>query len=174
MSETDERQGPSIGVLHEVRATFGDPDAMQDAVERLEVSGFDRADLSLPEAAPPVARATPESGAKEVDTEADARQARTLHTSGAAAAAGMAAAGVVIATGGAAAPAVAAAIVGGGLAGGAAFALSTAANRGEQDDREQKAATGTLILSVRIATVEKCDEAAAILRAAGATQVEAR
>lgn len=119
MSETDERQGPPIGALHEVRATFRDPDTMQDAVGRLEVSGFDRADLSLPEAAPPAARATPEYGAKEVDTEADARQARTLHTSGAAAAAGMAAAGVVIATGGAAAPAVAAAIVGGGLAGGA-------------------------------------------------------
>jgi len=76
--------GPAIGTLHELRATFRDPDAMERVVERLEVSGFDRADLSLPEVAAPVEHATPESGAKPADTEADARQARTLHTSGAA------------------------------------------------------------------------------------------
>ena len=63
-----------------------DPDAMQRAVARLEISGFDRADLSLPEVMPPAERATPEQGAKPVDTEEDARQTRTLHVSGAAAA----------------------------------------------------------------------------------------
>jgi hypothetical protein len=89
MSEiAEENAGPPIGTLHEVRATFTDPDAMQDAVARLETSGFDRADLSLPEAMPPIEGTTPESGAKPVDTEEDARQARTLHTSGAAAAVG--------------------------------------------------------------------------------------
>ncbi len=174
MSETDVKQGPPIGALHEVRATFRDPEAMQNAVYRLEMSGFDRADLSLPEVAPPAERATPESGATEVDTEEDARQTRTLHTSGAAAAVGMAAAGVVIATGGAAAPAIAAAVVGGGLAGGAAFALSTAANQDEQASRERKAASGTLVLSVRTASAEKRGEAEAIMRAAGAAFVEAR
>ena len=87
------KAGPAIGALHEVRAAFGDPDAMQQAVARLEMSGFDRADLSLPEAMPPVERATPEAGAKPVDTDEDARQARTLSTSSAAAAAGLAAAG---------------------------------------------------------------------------------
>ena len=57
MSETtQENAGPPIGALHEVRATFTDPDAMQDAVARLETSGFDRADLSLPEAMPPTER----------------------------------------------------------------------------------------------------------------------
>jgi hypothetical protein len=108
-----------------------------------------------------------------VDTEEDARQARTLHTSGAAAAAALAAAGVVIGTGGAAVPAVAAAVVGGGLAGGAAYALSSVANEDEQLDRESKAASGTLILSVRAMTAAKRDEAAAILRDNGATAVEA-
>ena len=50
MSEiAQENAGPPIGTLHEVRANFTDPDAMQDAVARLETSGFDRADLSLPE-----------------------------------------------------------------------------------------------------------------------------
>lgn len=154
------------------RGTFSDPDAMQHAVERLETSGFDRADLSLPEANPPRERATPKSGAKPVEDEADARQARTLHTSGAAAVAGMAAAGAVIATGGAAAPAVAAAIVGGGLAGAAVHGLSRVSNAGEQADREQKAAMGALILSVRAPTAEKRGEAAAILSSSGATDVE--
>ncbi|HEX3404108.1 MAG TPA: hypothetical protein VHT74_27685 [Acetobacteraceae bacterium] len=174
MSEaTYGKPGPAIGDIHEVRASFRDPDALQDAVEQLELSGFDRADLSLPEANPPGERATPESGAGPVDTEEDARQARTLHTSGAAAAAALAAAGVVIGTGGAAVPAVAAAVVGGGLAGGAAYALSSVANEDEQQNRESKAASGTLILSVRAMTAAKRDEAAAILRNNGATAVEA-
>ncbi len=172
MSETVHKESPPIGVLHEVRATFRDPDAMQVAVARLEMSGFDRADLSLPSAVAGSEHATPETSAKPVDTEEDARQARTLHTSGAAAAAGMAAAGVVIASGGAAAPAVAAALVGGGLAGGVVHALSSLANKDEQEDRDAKAATGTLVLAVRTPTAEKRAEAEAILRAAGAMDME--
>jgi len=169
-----ETESPPIGEVHEVIAVFRDPDAMQDAVARLETSGFDRADLSMPEIAPPPERATPEAGAKPVDTEEDACQARTLHTSGAAAVVGMAAAGAVIATGGAAAPAVAAALVGGGLAGGAAFALSSASNANEQIDRERRAASGELVLSVRAPSPEQRAEAAAILRAAGGTHLVTR
>jgi hypothetical protein len=166
------KQGPVIGALHEVRARFGDPDTMQQAVERLELSGFDRADLSLPEAVTSVERATPASGARPVDTEADARQTRTLHSSGAAAVVGLAAGGVVIASGGAAAPAVAAALVGGGLAGGIAYMLSSASNAGEQMDRERKAAIGKLILSVRAPNAEKRADAQSILRAAGGMELE--
>jgi hypothetical protein len=169
---TFDNEGPTIGALHEVRGTFSDPDTMQRAVARLETSGFDRADLSLPEPHPPRERATPESGAKPVEDEADARQARTLHTSGAAAVAGLAAVGAVVATGGAAAPAVAAAVVGGGLAGAAVHALSSLSNTGEQEDRERKAASGTLILSVHVPTAEKRGEAESILHAEGATHVE--
>jgi hypothetical protein len=172
MSEAMQKPGPTIGALHEVRARFADPAQMQNAVDRLELSGFDRADLSLPEAMPPAERDTPDAGAKPVDTEADARQTRTLHTGGAAAAVGMAAAGVVIATGGAAALAVAAAVVGGGLAGGVAYALSSMANEDEQIDRDCKAARGELILSVRAPNVEKRAEALAILRAAGGMELE--
>jgi hypothetical protein len=166
------KPGPALEDIHEVRARFASPEALNDAVEQLEVSGFDRADLSLPEVLPPADRATPEAGAKPADTGADARQARTLHTSGAAAAVALAAAGVVIGTGGAAAPAVAAAVIGGGLAGGAAFAISSAANGGEQSDREFKAATGTLILTVRAMTSAKRADAEAILRSAGATALD--
>jgi len=144
---------------------------MQDAVTELEQSGFDRADLSLPETTASANHLTPETGAKPVDTEEDARQARTLHTSGAAASAGLAAAGVVIATGGAAAAAVAAAVVGGGAAGGIAYALTSVSNKEEQSDREARAASGELVLAVRAPTPEKRAEAEAILRAAGGTNL---
>jgi hypothetical protein len=168
---TREMRDVPIESLHEVRARFHDADAMDRAVANLEMSGFDRADLSLPEAMPPRAEDTPEAGAKSVDTEEDARQARTLHTSAAASLAGMAAAGVVIATGGAAAPAVAAAAAGAGLAGSVAYGLSSAANRDEQVDRNQRAATGDLILSVRAANAAKREQAQAILREAGGTEL---
>jgi hypothetical protein len=168
------RSAPNIGEIHEVWATFATPDLMQNAVAELEMSGFDRADLSLPEVLPPEAFATPEAGAKPADTEEDARQARTLQTSAAAAIAAMAAGGAVIATGGAVAPALAAAAVGGGVFGGAAYAISSATNSEEQDDRERKAATGTLVLSVRAPTEAKRSEAESILRSAGAISVEAR
>jgi hypothetical protein len=50
---------PVIGEIHEVRATFAAPDLMQNAITQLEMSGFDRADLSLPEVLPPAEFATP-------------------------------------------------------------------------------------------------------------------
>jgi hypothetical protein len=171
---SDTNLNPPIGEIHEVRATFATPEAMQDAVSRLEMSGFDRADLSLPEMMPPPEHATPETGAKPADTEEDARQARTLHSSSAAAVAAMAAGGAVIATGGAAAPAIAAAVVGGGVAGGAVYAISSAVNSEEQEDRERKAAAGTLMLSVRAPDAAKRDEAETILISAGATSVTCR
>jgi hypothetical protein len=174
MSVSVHKEGPAIGPLHEVRATFTDPEAMQDAVSRLESAGFDRADLSLPEAAPPLERATPEAGAKPADTESDARQARTLHVSGAASAMALAAAAAVIGTGGSVLWAVAAEVVGAAIVGGIAYLLSSAANRNEQMDRERKAVTGTLILSVRAPTSGKRSEAEMILHACGGGRVEVR
>jgi hypothetical protein len=167
----DEMHNVPIESLHEVRARFANADAMDKAVAALEMAGFDRADLSLPMAAPSLAEDTPDAGARPADTEEDARQARTLHTSAAASLAGMAAAGVVIASGGAAAPAVAAAAVGAGLAGGAAFGLTSTANRDEQVERDQQAAGGELILSVHARTAGKREQAQAILREAGGTEL---
>ncbi len=171
---TIHKEGPPIGPLHEVRATFGDPDAMQEAVMRLETSGFDRADLSLPETMRSPADATPEAGAKPADTEQDARQARTLHVSGVAAAVAIAAAGVIIASGGAIAWAVVAAVVGAVVAGGIVYLLSSASNQSEQMDRERKAAICVLVLSVRTPSGEKRIEAEMILRAAGGRNLEVR
>jgi hypothetical protein len=165
-------KGPAIGELHEVRGAFATSEQMQAAIQRLSASGFDRADLAVPEAGAPVTRSTPESGAMPADTDEDARQARTLHTSTAAAMAALAGAGVTVATGGAAAPAVAAAVAAGAVAGGATYAVSSAANDQEQSELDLRASMGRLILSVRAPTAAKRSEAEAILRGAGATDLQ--
>jgi hypothetical protein len=162
-----------IATLREIRATFATPAQMQDAVSKLTLSGFDRADLSLPSSGLLQGSETPESGTKSVSTDTDAQQARTLGASTAAAAAALAAAGITVATGGAAAPAVAAAAVAGGAAGGSVFAAHRAADVVEQADRDNRAETGELVLAVRTPTIEKRSEAEAVLRAAGATSIEA-
>ncbi|HEX3576125.1 MAG TPA: hypothetical protein VHU42_16115 [Rhodopila sp.] len=159
--------------LREVRATFASADQMQGAVSTLSVSGFDRAELSLPSPERVRGTAAPEAGSKPASTEPDARQARTLGASTAATAAALAAAGVTVATGGAAAPAVAAAAVAGGAAGGSVFAAHRTADQSEQAERDERAASGDLVLSVRTSTEAKRSEAEAILRAAGATNVQA-
>nr|WP_294518860.1 hypothetical protein [uncultured Rhodopila sp.] len=156
--------------LGQVRATFADADRMQDAVGKLSVSGFDRADISLPSAtgaSNPLA-----AGSRPAATEEDARQSRTLGASLAGTAAALAAAGVTIASGGAAVPAVAAAVAAGGAAGGATFAVHGAANKAEQQDRDARAQAGDLVLIVQAKTPEKQSAAEVILRAAGATDIE--
>jgi len=162
----------SIAPLHEIRATFASPDQMQDAVSKLSISGFDRADLSLPSPGLVQGTQTPESGTKPASTEADARQARTLGASTAAAVAALAASGIAVATGGAAAPAIAAAAIAGGAAGGSVFAVHRTADNIEQADRDDRASTGHLVLAVRAENERKRSEAEAILRAAGATDIE--
>ena len=161
-----------VSRLREVRARFDDPKRMQDAVNRLSLSGFDRADLSLPSHGHSLDETLPETASKPAATEADARQARTLGTSTAAAAAALAAAGITVATGGAAAPAVAAALVAGGAAGGVTLAATGAAAGAEQHEREDLAESDSLVLSVRIRNASEHDEATTVLRSAGATSVE--
>jgi hypothetical protein len=156
--------------MHRVQGHFRDSATLQRAVDKLSMAGFDRADLSLPEPSAD-GRATPETAARPADTEADARQFRTVQTSTAAAAAAMAAAGITLATGGAAAPAVAAAVAAAGVAGGGIFAVSSAVNAGEQNTRDTDAAAGMLVLSVRAPTPARQEQAEAILLAAGGTDL---
>jgi hypothetical protein len=159
--------------LRQVRATFASPEQMQDAVGRLSISGFDRAEMSLP--AENVASGhggTLAEASKPATTDEDARQARILGASTAGTAAALAAAGITIATGGAAAPAVAAAALAGAAAGGATFAVHGAADQNEQHTRDAQAAAGDLVLTVHAKTAAKQQEAEAILRAAGATNIE--
>lgn len=162
-----------VSALRLARATFASPDQMQDAVSKLAMSGFDRADMSLPtENVASGHGGSLAEASKPASTEEDARQARILGASTAGSAAALAAAGITIATGGAAAPAVAAAVLAGGAVGGATFAVHEAADKNEQHTREAQAAAGDLVLTVHAKTPEKQQEAASILRDAGATNVE--
>jgi hypothetical protein len=159
--------------LRQVRATFGNPEQMQNAVGRLSVSGFDRAEMSLPtENVASGHGGTLGDASKPAATDEDARQARILGASTAGSAAALAAAGITIATGGAAAPAIAAAALAGVAAGGGTFAVHEAADRNEQHTREAQAAAGDLVLTVHAKSAEKQQEAASILREAGATNIE--
>ena len=134
----------------------------------LSVSGFDRADLSVPELDPPVERSTPESGAKPAYTEADARQTRTLGANTTAAGAALLGAGAILGSGGGVVPAAAAAIAVGAAAGGVTYAIRRSASDAEQKDRDARASAGRLVVAVRVPTEAKRAKAEAILRSAGA------
>lgn len=170
---TSVKPGPRVADVVTMRGTFPSAEMMQNAIERLMVSGFDRADLSVPNALSTSGASARDSGARSARTEEDARQARTLHTSGAAAVAALAAAGMTIGTGGAIAPAVVAAAAAGAAAGGATYAARTAANNAEQKHRDVDAAQGALVLSVRAPASAKRSQAEVIMHAAGATRIEA-
>jgi hypothetical protein len=156
--------------MREVRATFATSDQMQDAVGKLNLAGFDRAEISLPGTG---SGASLSERAAPAATGDDAQQLRTLGVSTAAAAAALAAAGLTVATGGAAAPAVAAAAVAGGAVGGADYMAHRASDKAEQQSRDDRAESGALVLAVRAITSDKQAKAEEILRAAGATDVSA-
>jgi outer membrane lipoprotein SlyB len=166
MSPSDTPSGTPI-----LRAEFASAADMQQAIDTLEVNGFDHADVTLLEAASRDDPVPHDSDTSPAFGEADARQSRTLHASGVAAAAGLAAAGITVATGGLAAAAVGAAVVAGAAAGGLIHAVSTAVNEAEQLERDARAADGRLILSVQVPTPEKKARAEAILWQAGARDI---
>ncbi len=172
MSDATDTPGSGIGLtIIEVQGIFPSDTTLQKAVARLTQSGFDRADLSLPEATPSIATATPEQGASAVTTDTDIRQVRTMATSMAGAVGALAAAGAVIATGGAAAIVIAAAAAAGGGAALLANAGGNAAEAVQHAGREDSAARGELVLSARAATPERQAEAMALMRGAGASEV---
>jgi len=165
--------GPSLpDSLVEVRGRFASDAALQDAIGRLTLLGFDRSALSVPAAAPDAAHATPEAGAGAPNTEADERQLRTLGSSAAGVAAAMAGAAAVVATGGAAVLAVAAAAGAGLASGGAAYAAIGGADVTDHAGREAAASRGDLVLAVRIAAPAQRAAAEDAMRAAGARNIE--
>ena len=168
----DKAGPPLTEAVQEVRGAFPSDQAMQDAISRLSMAGFDRAEISLPDADPAPTRATPEQSAENPETEDDSRQSRTLHTSMAASVGAMAAAGAVIATGGAALPAVAAAVAGGLGLGAAAEGLSKASDKVQHDMREEAAARGELLLSVHLRDPARQGIAEQAMREAGASRIE--
>ncbi len=166
---------PAISpTVDEVQGLFATSAALEDAVGRLRSAGFDHADLSLPQASPTAAQATPDQGAADVVTDDDARQMRTLHGGMAGSAGALAAAGVVVASGGALAPAVLAAAVAGIGAGGLAeVAENTFGAAADHEDQKRAAADGRLVLAVRITAPDSRVRAEQAMRDAGATRVEA-
>jgi hypothetical protein len=165
-------KGPEMeGHVTELVAVFANDAALEDAVSRLTLAGFDRADLSLPVAEPGSNEATPETSATAVNTDTDRRQARTLATSTAASAAAIGAAGLAVATGGAAAAVIAAAAIGGGAAAAAANAIGQGGEGIVRANHEMAGEAGELRLSVRIASPERRAVAEKALRGAGGRQV---
>ncbi|MBN9563262.1 MAG: hypothetical protein J0H14_21445 [Alphaproteobacteria bacterium] len=168
-----DKAGPTLTeAVQEVRGAFPSDAAIQDAISRLSMAGFDRAEISLPDADPTPTHATPEQSAENPETEDDSRQSRTLHTSMAASVGALAAAGAVVATGGAALPAVAAAVVGAVGLGAAAEGVSKASDKMQHDLREEAAARGELLLSVHLRDPARQAVAEQAMREAGASRIE--
>ena len=175
MSEqTSGKAGPVMAdSVDEVQGIFPSDAAMEDAIAKLTLAGFDRADFSLPTTNPAGGAATPEQGAATPMTDTDIRQARTMGTGMAGTIGAMAAAGATIATGGLAGVAIAAAAAVGTGSALAANAIGTAVKTSQVEDHEAAARAGELVLSVHVASAEKQGEAERIMRAAGATNVAA-
>jgi hypothetical protein len=159
-------------VRSEVHGVFTSESAMQEAVSKLTLAGFDRAELSLPVAHPDASQATPEQSAGAVGTETDTRQMRTLLSSTAGVSGAMIGAAITLATGGAALPAVAAAAGGAALLGGGTAAATSAVGDSQKQARDQAAEDGTLVLAVHAASAERAERAEATLHAAGAASVK--
>ena len=174
MSETWGKVGPTVpDAIEEVQGIFPSDAALQDALGRLRMVGFDHADLSLPTTNPVASQATPNQGAATPLTEDDTRQARTLGTSMAGTIGAFAAAGATVATGGAAAVVIAAAAAVGAGSALAANAVGTAAKTSQEETRADAASAGQLVLAVHAPTAEKRATAERIMKEAGATSVAA-
>ncbi len=173
MSDQTSKSGPVLTEgVEEVQGVFPSDEALQTAISQLTLSGFDRADFSLPTTRPASSDATPNAGAADPMTDTDVRQARTLGTSMAGYVGAFAAAGATIATGGAAGLAIAAAAAVGAGSALAANAAGNAVDAAQTDTRNTAAAAGELILAVHAPTPEKRADVERIMRAAGATSVE--
>jgi hypothetical protein len=168
------KRGPVINdTIQEVQGIFPSDAALQDAIGRLTRAGFDRASLSLPAANPRPLHATPTAGADNPETDDDAQQSRTLHSSMAASVGAMIGAGVTVATGGAAAVAAVAALGLGAAAGGAVSAAHAAADHAQTEHRNASAAAGELVLSAAAPDAEAVAKARTAMQEAGASRVEA-
>ena len=165
-------ENPSLAeTVHEVQGVFPSDATLQDAIGKLTLAGYDRAEFSLPEVDPAPSEMTPEASAENPNTDVDMQQVRTLGTSMAGFVGAAAAAGATIATGGAAGLAVAAAAAVGVGSAAAANATGQAADEAQSAERDRKGAEGRLVLAVRTSDHGKADEVQAIMKDAGASRV---
>ena len=159
--------------VEEVQGQFPSQVAMQEAVSKLTLAGYDRAELSLPTVGARGADATSNEGADSVTTDTDIRQLRTMGTGMAGYLGAAAAAGITVATGGAAGLALAAAAVVGAGAAATASVGANAADTSNSDELDRLAAEGKLILAVRTTGGPQAEHAMEIMKAAGATKTAA-
>ena len=172
-TEFSTKAGPALAEgISEVQGIFPDDAALQDAIARLTLAGFDRAEISLPQASPTSAEATPDLGADAPTSDIDQQQMRTLGASSAAAVGAIAAAGITIATGGLAAVAAGAALLAGAAAGGATAMVTGANDHATTERHNADGAAGKLVLSARVTDAARQSDAEAAMRAAGAIRVE--
>ena len=157
--------------VSEVQGSFPSDQAMQDALGRLTLAGYDRADFSLPTDRLDGLAATPNESADNPTDATDQAQLRTMGSSMAGTAGAIAAAGITMATGGAAAVAVAAAAAVGLGAGLGVDAVGAAITKSASDERDERASKGDLILAVRTRDAAQATEVAEIMKQAGASDV---
>ena len=174
MSDTAGKAGPTLQqTVSEVQGRFPTDDAMQDALGRLTIAGYDRADFSLPDDQADTASSTPTEGAENPIDHIDQVQMRTMGTGMAGYAGAVAAAGATLATGGAAAVAIAAAAAVGAGSALVANAAGHTADKLAIDERNRKGAEGRLILAVRTRSEAQVAEVTNLMQQSGATAVEA-
>ena len=168
----DSKTSPALpDAIDEVQGNFPNDASLQDAMTRLTVAGFDRADISLPHPDHAATGATPNEGADNPTDSEDRSQLRTMGASMAGFAGAAAIAGATIATGGAAGVAIAAAAAVGIGSGLAANAAGHAADNAVVEDRDERGSAGKLILAVRIRKPEQIQTATALMEQAGGSHV---
>jgi hypothetical protein len=150
-----------------ILARFRRCEALDQALHQLEVSGFGREDLALPDLDAPPERSTPEAGTKPADDDVESQQSRLVHSAVGGSFAAMMAATAVAATGGVAAAVAGAALGVGAAVAGVAHLMSRALDHSERQSRERKAAEGRLFLAVRTVSPERRERAIEVLRQAG-------
>lgn len=172
MSGTTNDGSPALNEsVQEVQAAFPNDAALQDAMGRLGLAGYDRSDFSLPQDRQGSGAGTPNNSADNPTDDTDKRQLQTLGTSMAAYAGAAALAGATIATGGAAGIAAAGAAALGTGVGAAAAASGAAVDQAQVADRDKQGAEGRLILAVRTRDQNQVKQVTEIVQAAGATNV---
>jgi len=165
------KAGPALpDEVQEVQGRFPNDATLQDALGRLTLAGYDRADFSLPEDQPG-SPATPNEGQEAPTDDIDKTQVRTMASSMAGFAGAAAVAGATIATGGAAGLATLAAGAVGLGAAAAATGAGKVADQANVDERNRLGAMGKLILAVRTRSGEQARQVAEIMREAGANDV---
>ena len=171
MDQTQPASAEQEIVIASVFGLFPTSAALDEAIKELEVAGFDRADLGLPEIDPPPDRDTPELRTMAADTDTDAQQSRIVYSATAGAFAAMIAAAATATTGGGAAVIGGVAVGVGLVAGAVAHVITRYASRDKQQVRDRRAAAGRLVLSVHAPDPDRRARAIDILRATGATRV---